>query len=738
MKRTILITLILVICTFVFAEVQLERASRNPIPQNSRSRTEVIAYQETFEEGAVDWTFSSSIAANQLWHIAEVADTPSPIFAMVNQNTTSTYNINMLNYLISPAITLPLSGAIKADFMMKGDFADAHYPGGTIAQMDYWGWQISTNNGSTWRNMSNPYTTAAGSVFIDAPPEWGFVTESYSALNGLISDYAGQTVKFRIYFRSDNDTPDGTGIMIDNFTIYNDVFIPSPTSLTGSVVEQNVQLSWTAPPSGMSAETITSTNSAWTSFVSDAEAYAMKITNPTNEPLQLHGVNFMLYRQGNASITGAPTVHVYEDTDGMPGTELVAVAGVTNITNNVWKTVDITSHNIMIPANGTIFVGISNIEDGGTSGQGLLCDSTSVTANSYAMFQGAWDVLSAGYEGLKNCGLAGVYWVDDPFAPLVTGFKVYRTLNPTAEYALIGTIDNATTLIYTDEDPVAGSVNYYKVTAMFGVYESDPSEVFSIDLIGLLYTEILTDDGTSNQTFNVGSTNYMATKFETEPGAEIHYLKVFINTVGSTPMITSIYNPDGVGGAPGNQFVLQFTTAINQLTTGWNSVPLPAANIITDADGVFYVAIREFTNSSVYSLDTDNSGDSWKKIGTAAWAPIAEGNVMIRALVSWAPDANEDLVEIAPVSNLTNYPNPFNRMTNISFDVQKSGMASLKVYNLKGQLVNTISSGNVAKGTNNFTWDGTDSKGKSVSLGVYFCQLESAGQTITKKIIRVK
>ena len=737
MKRTMLITLILLSCVLVFAEAQIATAAKRAFPQNNRSRTEVISYQETFETGATGWTFNPTSAAN-LWHIGEVADAPSPVNAMVNQNASGTYNPSMMNYLISPSITLPLSGAIKADFMMKGDFSDAHYPGGTIAQFDYWGWQISPNNGTTWYNMTNPYTTAPGYVFVDAPSEWTFVTEGYSNLAGIISDYAGQTVKFRIYFRSDNDTAIGTGIMIDNFTIFNDVFLPPPTNLTGAISGQTVALNWTSPPSGVSTETITSTNSAWTSYVSDAESYAMKITNPFNLPLQLHGINFMIYRQNTTPITGAPTVHVYADAAGLPGAELINIPGINNIPNMDWKSVDITSGNIMIPGNGSVFVGISNIDDGGTNGQGLICDSTSVIPNSYALFQGTWDLLGAAYSGLSNCALAGVYWVDDPFAPYVTGFKVYHALNPNDVFSEIGSINNATTVSFVDTTPVSGSVNYYKVTAMFEQYESEASNVFSIDLINLLYTEVLNDDGVSNQNYNVGSTNYMATKFVTEPEAEIHFAKIFINSIGTTALITSIFNNDGVGGLPGIQSVLQFTTSTSQLVEGWNVVPLPVSNIVTDADGVFYIAIREFTNPSAFALDTDNSGDSWKKITTVGtWEPIADGNVMIRALVSWE-NANEDLVEVAPVSNLNNYPNPFNSITNISFDVSKAGTADLKIYNLKGQLVQVVSSGNIAKGANNFTWDGNDQNGKSVGIGVYFCRLETAGQTLTKKIIRIK
>jgi hypothetical protein len=739
LKKTILITIILFIVTMAFADALSHVEKRSAFPQSTRTRTEVIAYQETFETGATDWTFSTGTGyPENIWHVATVADAPSPTHAMINQNAQNTYYPGMTNFLISPSITLPLSGAIRADFMMKGDFTDPSAPT-SASVLDYWYWDISPNNGTTWYRMTNPYNSPTGTnyVFIDALTDWGFVTEGYTSLDGLISDYAGMTVKFRICFRSDADTPDGTGIMIDNFTIFNDVFLPAPTELTAEIVDQTVALNWMAPPSGYSTETITSTNSAWTSYVSDADGYAMKITNPFSSPLQLHSVNFMLYRANSSPIIGNPTIHVFANDNGMPGTQLVNVANVSNITNMQWKSVDITSHNVMIPANGAVFVGISNISDGGTSGQGLLCDSTSVNANSYTLFDGTWDLLGTAYNGLKNCALSGSYWVDDPFAPILSGFKVYHSISQTAPFTQIGSITNSSTISFLHTTPTIGFINYYYVTGLFEGYESEPSNVVSLDLIGLLYTEVLNDDGASDQNYNVGTSNSMAVKFVTNPQAEIHYAKVFINTVGTSALIVRVFDANGTDGLPGTQ-LLQFTAPITSLTQGWNTIPIPAANIVTDADGVFYVALVEYINASVFALDTSVSGNTWTKTGTAgAWTPLTTGNAMIRALVRFN-DANDDLTEVTPISNLSNYPNPFSQSTEFTFNVQKAGTASLKVYNLKGQLVRELSNSILNKGSHKFNWDGTDNNGKSVALGVYFCKLEADGKSLTQKIVRIK
>jgi hypothetical protein len=736
LKKTIVITLMLFILVVMTAQTVDRIGSRSEFPQNTRSRVEVINWQETFETGAPGWVFSPNTAAN-LWHIAPVADAPSPTQAMINQNAQGTYNINMLNYLISPSITLPLSGAIKADFMIKGNFDDSHYPGGTASQLDYWFWDISPNNGTTWYRMSNPYNSGLPNyVFIDAPPEWGFVTESYTGIDGFISDYAGQTVKFRICFKSDGDTPIGTGIMVDNFTIFNDVFLPPPTELSATVVDQNVELNWVAPPSGFSTETITSTNSTWTSYISDAEAYAMKIQNPFTAPLQLHGVKFMLYRMNSAPIVGNPTIHVYANSGGLPGEELCSVPGVTNVPNMDWKLVDITSFNIMIPASGSVFVGISAI-DGANDEQGLLADSTSTSADSYALFQGTWDTLANSYTGLMNCGLAGVYWIDDPFAPILTGYKVYHTLSLSNPFVEIATVTDPSATSYIHVDPVAGEINYYAISGVFDTYESEMSNVVSIDLINLLYTELLDDDGVANQSFNVGASNSFANKFTTYPGTILHFAKLYINAIGNSAVIIRVFDDNGAGGLPGTQ-VLQFTAPISSLTVGWNNLPLPEANLYTDPNGIFYIGVYEYASVSTFALDTDNNGNTWTKTGTAgAWTPYTAGNAMLRALVDNSSEA-EDYTEIMPVANLSNAPNPFRQATEISFDMRKAGIANVSIYNLKGQLVRSLFDGTFGKGTQTLNWDGTDNKGSRVAIGVFFCRLTAEGKTLTQKIVRIK
>jgi len=79
-----------------------------------------------------------------------------------------------------------------------------------------------------------------------------------------------------------------------------------------------------------------------------------------------------------------------------------------------------------------------------------------------------------------------------------------------------------------------------------------------------------------------------------------------------------------------------------------------------------------------------------------------------------------------------NYPNPFNPSTHIQFSVPKSGYVSLKVYNVVGQEVATLYSGN-AIGTIVVKFDGS-----KLASGVYFARIEYNGKALVQRMLMTK
>jgi photosystem II stability/assembly factor-like uncharacterized protein len=102
--------------------------------------------------------------------------------------------------------------------------------------------------------------------------------------------------------------------------------------------------------------------------------------------------------------------------------------------------------------------------------------------------------------------------------------------------------------------------------------------------------------------------------------------------------------------------------------------------------------------------------------------------------------SNQDEVIIpAEVTALTgNYPNPFNPNTTITYSVKNPSQVNISVYNLKGELVRTLVSESKTNGFYKTTWDGRDSKGNTVTSGVYLYRMQAGNYTSTKRMMLMK
>jgi len=81
-----------------------------------------------------------------------------------------------------------------------------------------------------------------------------------------------------------------------------------------------------------------------------------------------------------------------------------------------------------------------------------------------------------------------------------------------------------------------------------------------------------------------------------------------------------------------------------------------------------------------------------------------------------------------------NYPNPFNPTTLISFGLPKDSDIKVEVFNLLGQRVKTLLSGQEKAGYKTIIWDGTNESGKGVASGVYFYKVDAGAFHDSRKM----
>ena len=86
------------------------------------------------------------------------------------------------------------------------------------------------------------------------------------------------------------------------------------------------------------------------------------------------------------------------------------------------------------------------------------------------------------------------------------------------------------------------------------------------------------------------------------------------------------------------------------------------------------------------------------------------------------------------------YPNPFNMSTTIRFSLSQRADVQLDVYNMRGQKVKSLLSGEHVPGVHMIRWNGTNDVGRFVPSGVYIYRLTSSTATVdlSRKLLLLK
>ncbi|MED5474514.1 MAG: T9SS type A sorting domain-containing protein [Candidatus Neomarinimicrobiota bacterium] len=79
------------------------------------------------------------------------------------------------------------------------------------------------------------------------------------------------------------------------------------------------------------------------------------------------------------------------------------------------------------------------------------------------------------------------------------------------------------------------------------------------------------------------------------------------------------------------------------------------------------------------------------------------------------------------------YPNPFNPITNINYSLPIDTKVKLEVYNINGELINTLYNGIKTAGNHSIEWNA-----EVYPSGVYFVKLNAEEFTQTQKLMLIK
>jgi len=76
---------------------------------------------------------------------------------------------------------------------------------------------------------------------------------------------------------------------------------------------------------------------------------------------------------------------------------------------------------------------------------------------------------------------------------------------------------------------------------------------------------------------------------------------------------------------------------------------------------------------------------------------------------------------------LPSYPNPFNSITTLEYQLPEPSRVTVRVYDVLGRLVRSFAPFDQSQSFGKVTWDGTDGRGASVASGVYYFRVDAVG-----------
>ena len=89
-----------------------------------------------------------------------------------------------------------------------------------------------------------------------------------------------------------------------------------------------------------------------------------------------------------------------------------------------------------------------------------------------------------------------------------------------------------------------------------------------------------------------------------------------------------------------------------------------------------------------------------------------------------------------------NFPNPFNQITHIEYDLTKPGLVIININDILGRAIKTLVNAEHQPGHYRIEWNGTDNFNQVMASGIYFCQLKMVSKDYNfsqiKKLILVK
>jgi ligand-binding sensor domain-containing protein len=611
-----------------------------------------------------------------------------------------------------------------------------------------YGIYLSTNNGTSWTAVNNGLTNSDVRAF------------AVSGTNLFAGTYGG------VYLSTNNGTS-WTAVnngLTGTYSTYVNVLAVSGTNLFagtygGVFLSTNNGTSWTADTVGLTNSSVSSlavnpTGTGSTNlFVGTSSGVYLSTNNGTNW-INAGLANISISSLA-VSITGTGGTNLFAGADGgvylstNNGTSWTAVdSGLTAIALSSFATFPngVSGTNLYAGTNGGVFFSTNN----GTSWTGMnMGFPANLSAFSLA--------VSPDNEKTGVTNLFAATWGDGVYLSTDNGNSWIAVNNGllntfVSSLAVFTNSVGVTNLFAGTSGGVYLSTN--NGTSWSGINNGLSTDIgmycIAISPAGTLFAERdlyeKSNYGVIFRSINDGSSWIAIDTLYTGGALEKFYFSTADVRTGKTNLLVVTFNgvflstDNGTNWTEVNSDWPNNYNVSSLVTSGENI--FVGTEFLAYSDGVYYLS-----SGGVY-LSTNN-GTSWGNVSTGLPNPSigsllgtdgtnlfadANGIVWMRPLSEMITAVKYDQSNL-PISYSMqqNYPNPFNPSTMINYSVPKSGLVTIKVYDILGREIATLVNGEKPTGNYNVEFNAS-----RLSSGIYFYRMQAGNFVETKKLLLLK
>lgn len=165
---------------------------------------------------------------------------------------------------------------------------------------------------------------------------------------------------------------------------------------------------------------------------------------------------------------------------------------------------------------------------------------------------------------------------------------------------------------------------------------------------------------------------------------------------------------------------------------GSDSAPLFSGYVPVESDGAA-IDLEGLPRSRPFICDWNEDGAEDILVG----AGDGRIHLFLGESTTIASDDSDPAVP-ASVRLLAAYPNPFNPVVRVPFELTRNTTLTLRVYDSTGRLVRELENGHFEAGPHESIWTGTGYDGRQMGSGVYFLRLSAEGAESMTKVILLR